>query len=136
MNRACDIVERLGLAPHPERGWFVETYRAATTVTPHDHVIAASSHYLRSPHPGPVTVTAEVLRTGRSASQVRARMAQSDHPCAEALITVGQLNSNTNPHWDLGAPAIHFGVGTGELLADFAAAGADVVGVDCRVPID
>src|SRR3954452_20180625 len=48
--------------------------RAATAVTRHDHVIAASSHYLHSPQPGPVTVTAEVLRTGRSASQVRARM--------------------------------------------------------------
>jgi uroporphyrinogen decarboxylase len=37
---------------------------------------------------------------------------------------------------DLGVPRIHFGVGTGELLALFAAAGADVVGVDWRVPID
>jgi len=33
-------------------------------------------------------------------------------------------------------PRIHFGVGTGELLADMAAAGADVVGVDWRVPLD
>ena len=36
---------------------------------------------------------------------------------------------------DLGVPRIHFGVGTGELLADMAAAGADVVGVDWRVPL-
>ncbi|MPY95841.1 MAG: uroporphyrinogen decarboxylase [Acidimicrobiia bacterium] len=35
----------------------------------------------------------------------------------------------------LGVPRIHFGVGTGELLADMAAAGADVVGVDWRVPL-
>jgi uroporphyrinogen decarboxylase len=33
-------------------------------------------------------------------------------------------------------PRIHFGVGTGELLALMAAAGADVVGVDWRVPLD
>jgi uroporphyrinogen decarboxylase len=33
-------------------------------------------------------------------------------------------------------PRIHFGVGTGELLADMAEAGADVVGVDWRVPLD
>ncbi len=33
-------------------------------------------------------------------------------------------------------PRIHFGVGTGELLGLMAAAGADVVGVDWRVPID
>ncbi|TDT33265.1 uroporphyrinogen decarboxylase [Naumannella halotolerans] len=32
-------------------------------------------------------------------------------------------------------PRIHFGVGTGELLAPMAAAGADVIGVDWRVPL-
>ncbi len=37
---------------------------------------------------------------------------------------------------DLGVPRIVFGVGTGELLASFAEAGADVVGVDWRVPLD
>jgi uroporphyrinogen decarboxylase len=33
-------------------------------------------------------------------------------------------------------PKIHFGVGTGELLPLIGAAGADVVGVDWRVPLD
>lgn len=37
---------------------------------------------------------------------------------------------------DLGVPRIHFGVATGELLGLMAAAGADVVGVDWRVPLD
>jgi len=35
-----------------------------------------------------------------------------------------------------GVPRIHFGVNTGELLGAMAAAGADVVGVDWRVPLD
>ncbi|WP_168704183.1 uroporphyrinogen decarboxylase [Gordonia paraffinivorans] len=35
-----------------------------------------------------------------------------------------------------GVPRIHFGVGTGELLAPMAHAGADVIGVDWRVPLD
>lgn len=35
-----------------------------------------------------------------------------------------------------GVPRIHFGVGTGELLGLMAGAGADVVGVDWRVPLD
>jgi uroporphyrinogen decarboxylase len=37
---------------------------------------------------------------------------------------------------ELDVPRIHFGVGTGELLGLMAAAGADVVGVDWRVPLD
>ena len=36
----------------------------------------------------------------------------------------------------LRVPRVVFGVGAGELLADFARAGADVVGVDWRVPLD
>ncbi|HVN14083.1 MAG TPA: uroporphyrinogen decarboxylase [Kineosporiaceae bacterium] len=36
----------------------------------------------------------------------------------------------------LGVPRIHFGVGSGELLAAMAGAGADVVGVDFRLPLD
>lgn len=37
---------------------------------------------------------------------------------------------------ETGVPRIHFGVGTGELLPSMRAAGADVVGVDWRVPLD
>jgi uroporphyrinogen decarboxylase len=35
-----------------------------------------------------------------------------------------------------GVPRIHFGVGTGELLGVMGEAGADVVGVDWRIPLD
>ena len=37
---------------------------------------------------------------------------------------------------DLGVPTIHFGVGTGELLALMRRAGGDVIGVDWRTPLD
>jgi len=37
---------------------------------------------------------------------------------------------------DLGVPRIHFAVGAGELLELMARAGADVVGLDWRVPLD
>jgi uroporphyrinogen decarboxylase len=37
---------------------------------------------------------------------------------------------------DAGVPRIHFGVGTGELLGAMRQAGADVVGIDWRIPLD
>src|SRR5262245_30430010 len=37
---------------------------------------------------------------------------------------------------DLTVPAIHFGVGTGELLEPMRDAGGDAIGVDWRVPLD
>lgn len=37
---------------------------------------------------------------------------------------------------DYGVPRIHFGVATGELLGEMTRAGADVIGVDWRIPLD
>ncbi len=37
---------------------------------------------------------------------------------------------------ELGAPVVHFGVGTGELLRSMHAIGVDVMGVDDRIPLD
>ncbi len=37
---------------------------------------------------------------------------------------------------DLGVPIVHFGVGTAELLPSMRAVGADVMGVDDRIPLD
>src|SRR5262249_21743901 len=36
----------------------------------------------------------------------------------------------------LGVPTIHFGVGTGSILRELRAAGGDVIGADCRRPLD
>lgn len=78
--------------------------RAAAQSATHTHVLAASAHYLRSPKPGPIRLTAEVLRTGRSASQVRARMSQDGTPCVEAMFTLGTLTPDTTPQWNDGLP--------------------------------
>ena len=56
--------------PSPMAGTLLSMLaRAATSTSVHDHVIAASAHYLHSPDPGPVLIETELLRVGRSASQ-------------------------------------------------------------------
>ena len=80
--------------------------RAAADVTDHPHVIVASTQYVQSPVPGPVVIDTELLRTGRSASQVRARMVQGDDVCVDSLVMVGRLRSDAVPYWDAGAPPV------------------------------
>ena len=80
--------------------------RAAASMSVHPHVIAASAHFLHSPDPGPVVVEVELLRAGRSASQVRARMSQGDQVRVEALITMSELNRAAEPYWEQGAPEL------------------------------
>ncbi|MHB8693067.1 MAG: thioesterase family protein [Solirubrobacteraceae bacterium] len=78
--------------------------RAAASVTTHDHVIAASAHYLHAPIPGPALIEVEPLRDGRSASQVRARLSQDGQACVEALVTTSVLDTHTAPYWERGVP--------------------------------
>ena len=90
----------------PNGGYLLATLaRAATHVSPHDHVLAASAHYLHSPDPGPATIETEVLRTGRSASQVRTRLIHDGKPCIEALTTIGTLDPADKPYWTQGLPS-------------------------------
>jgi hypothetical protein len=78
--------------------------RAAVTLGAHPHVIAASAYYLHAPQPGRVVIEAELLRGGRSASQVRGRLSQDGQPCVEALFISSQLDPATTPYWDRGLP--------------------------------
>jgi hypothetical protein len=88
------------IAGKPNGGYLLAMLgRAAVTAGPHPHVLTAGAVYLRSPDPGPVTVEAEVLRAGRSASHLRARMSQDGAPCVEALVVTGELSADDEPYW-------------------------------------
>jgi acyl-coenzyme A thioesterase PaaI-like protein len=65
----------------------------------HADPLAASVHYLASPECGPAAVQVDVLRTGRTVSQVRASMSQNGRPCVEALLTMGRLDSASTAYW-------------------------------------
>ncbi|MGH8862513.1 MAG: thioesterase family protein [Jatrophihabitantaceae bacterium] len=91
------------IAGKPNGGYLLAMLgRAAVEVGAHPHVIAAGASYLASPEPGRVTIEAEVLRGGRSASQLRARLLQDGRPCVEALLTTSALAADSEPHWSRG----------------------------------
>jgi len=93
------------IAGKPNGGYLLAMLgRAAAQSSTHQDVLAASAHYLRAPKPGPLGLSVEVLRTGRSASQMRARMTQDDTPCVEAMFTLGTLDADAKPYWSGGLP--------------------------------
>jgi hypothetical protein len=101
----ADVHPEWSIGGKPNGGYLLSILgHAAAEVGSHDHVIAASAHFLHSPDPGPVDVSVEVLRAGRSASQLRARMSQGGKQCIEALVTTSTLDPNTKPYWDAGVP--------------------------------
>lgn len=63
----------------------------------HRDPLAATAHYLRAPDIGPVDIGCEILRIGRSASQVRAMLSQQGRPCVDATLTMGTLGSSEAP---------------------------------------
>ncbi|HKC27351.1 MAG TPA: thioesterase family protein [Jatrophihabitans sp.] len=102
---AGDVHPEWTIAGKPNGGYLLAILgRAVASAGQHQHVIAASAHYLRSPDPGPITVRACVLRAGRTASQLRATMWQGDQQCIEALFTTSTLDADTKPYWVDGAP--------------------------------
>jgi Thioesterase-like superfamily len=100
-----DVNGEWTVAGKPNGGYLLAMMgSAAVSVSAHDHVIAASAHYLHSPDPGLIAIDTELLRAGRSASQVRCRISQDDRPCDEALFTISQLEDSAVTYWDSGLP--------------------------------
>jgi hypothetical protein len=65
--------------------------RAAAGGSVHPHVVAATTHFLKSPQAGRAQLVVDPLRTGRSASQVRVRLLQDGEPKAETVFMLGDL---------------------------------------------
>jgi uroporphyrinogen decarboxylase len=76
------------------------------------------------------------VEAGASAVQVFDSWAGALDPPTYAAYVAGATARIFDGLADLGVPRIHFGVGTGELLDLMADVGADVVGIDWRVPLD
>ncbi|HEV7807154.1 MAG TPA: thioesterase family protein [Solirubrobacteraceae bacterium] len=95
------------IAGRPNGGYLLALMgRAAGTLVGSGDVVAASAHYLHSPDPGPVEIEGELLRRGRSTSQVRVRLSQGDRACVEALVSTSELGPSVAPLWDGGVPDV------------------------------
>jgi hypothetical protein len=90
----------------PNGGYLLAMLGRAAAAVAHPHVIAASAHYVAAPQPGAVVIETELLRAGRSASQIKARMSQEGRSCVEALLTTSQLDPAVTPYWDRGLPEL------------------------------
>jgi uroporphyrinogen decarboxylase len=76
------------------------------------------------------------IEAGAQAVQLFDSWAGSLSPDEYARFALPAVRSVIEGVADLGAPVILFGVGTGELLGLMGTSGADVMGVDWRVPLD
>ncbi len=101
----ADVNGEWTLAGRPNGGYLVAFLgRAASALTDSHPVVAASAHFLRSPDPGPVDIEGEVLRRGRSLSQVRVRMSQGGRACLEALVGTSGVALAEAPRWEADQP--------------------------------
>ncbi|SHL15325.1 Acyl-coenzyme A thioesterase PaaI, contains HGG motif [Pseudonocardia thermophila] len=60
--------------------------------------LAVAADFLRAPDPGPVTLTTDVVKIGRTASVVAVQMIQNDKPMLSASVTAGRLPDD-EPAW-------------------------------------
>jgi hypothetical protein len=102
---AAEVDPEWSVLGKPNGGYLVALMaRAAAEVSTHDHVLAASSHFLASPDPGPVEIDVEPLREGRSTGQSRVRLRREDRVFVEALMTIGPIDPSAEDRWAGGVP--------------------------------
>lgn len=90
------------IAGKPNGGYLLATLARAGAEAAgpeHPHPLAASAHFLRAPEPRAAAVEVDVLRRGRTASQLRVRLRQDERTCVEVLLTLGRLGEGSQPWW-------------------------------------
>jgi uroporphyrinogen decarboxylase len=75
-------------------------------------------------------------RAGAQALQIFDSWVGALHPAVYRRAVAPHVRALFAGLRDAGVPLIHFGMGTGELLTDMAAAGGDVLGIDWKTPLD
>lgn len=100
-----EIDEGFTVGPKPNGGYLVALVVRAMGLaleqqgSAHRDALVATTHFVSAPDPGPATVNVEVLRVGRSASQVRATIEQNNKRCVDVVATMGELPQSSDPTW-------------------------------------
>lgn len=102
---AATIDPEWSIMGNPNGGYLVAMMaRAAADASDHEHLIASSAHFLRSPQAGPVEIEVEPLRAGRSTGQSRVRLRRDDQVYVESLVTIGPVDPDVADFWAAGVP--------------------------------
>jgi len=76
--------------------------RAGVDATGQPHPLALGAHFLRPPDGGAAEIRVDVVKRGRTVSNVRTTLWQHDKPCLDMLLTTGRLPADDPLH--AGAP--------------------------------
>jgi len=91
----ADVDAGWNVGERPNGGYLAALVaRTVGTGVPHPDPITVTTHYLRSPVPGPVSIDVEVLRSGKRHTTAMARMEQEGTERLRMLATFGDLSAS------------------------------------------
>src|SRR5699024_10266524 len=100
-----DVDSGWTVGPKPNGGYLLAAaaraaaHALAEAGAEHRDPLSSTANYLAAPDAGPAEIQTDVMRIGRSASQVRTTIVQKDIPCVHATFTMGTLDSDVAAPW-------------------------------------
>src|SRR5688500_7003191 len=92
------VTDRWGVSGRPNGGYLMAMgLRALGHVLPHPDPRTVTTHFLRPPRPGPVEITAEVVREGRRLSVGEARLHRREREFVRMIAAFGDLSTAEGP---------------------------------------
>lgn len=91
VDTSIDLDGSWAIAERPHGGYLLSLLAEAALDAEHPDPLAVSAHFLSPPQPGPATVSATRLRTGRRVSTTRCQLVEAGELRVEALVTAGRL---------------------------------------------
>ncbi len=98
--------------------------RACQALSEHPDPLTTSAHFLSPTAPGPVEISAEVVKAGRTTTTIATALSQDDREKLRMLTTLGNLDARRGPsHSFLAAPELNgpFETRRSHLIQEFPA---------------